>query len=317
MMIMKCAARGGKIVYAIVDGKRAFPLRGRTTVRELFKAAGKKPATGPSVPLSSLTPLAPTDDAARVFCAGLNYMDHAIEVRMPAPKNPIFFTKTSGSLCGARDDIPYPESVRLLDYEIELAVILGRRVGARDVVTAENLPEFALGVSVFNDISARDVQLMAGQWFLGKTYRNFAPLGPYVRTLDAGVMDSFYSLELDLKVYGPDGAAYPHKRQHGTTGSMIFKTHDLINCLAERFDLLPGDVIATGTPRGVALGRPSRFQFRMAEILGIPQGTRTAKFIAHEIAHNDKYLVRGDVIEARIASADGAIDLGAQRTPVR
>ena len=130
-------------------------------------------------------------------------------------------------------------------------------------------------------------------------------------------MDSLYSLDLDLKVYGSDGTAYPHKRQAGTTGSMIFRAHELISCLAERFDLLPGDVIATGTPRGVALGRPSRFKFRMAEILGIPQGTRTARFIAREIAHNDKYLSRGDVIEARIASADGRVDLGTQRTAVR
>ncbi|TAL34425.1 MAG: FAA hydrolase family protein [Spirochaetes bacterium] len=318
MRIMKCTARGGKEFYGIVDGTRVRPLRGCQSVEELFGALRKRrPPAGPPIALSSVKMLPPTDPNARIFCAGLNYRDHADELRMPAPKSPIFFTKTSGALSGANDDIVYPEGVKLLDHELELALVIGRRIGKDERVTAENLSEFSLGIAIFNDVSARDVQLSTGQWFLGKTYRTFAPTGPVVQTLDAAALERLYALDMELKVYDPDGKLHAHKHQAGTTANMIFRLHELVACLAQRFDLLPGDVIATGTPKGVALGKPARLQVRMAEILGIPQGKRTARFIAGEIAHNDRYLRPGDVIEARIASPDGVVDLGVQRTRIR
>ena len=97
---------------------------------------------------------------------------------------------------------------------------------------------------------------------------------------------------------------------------MIFKVHELLNCLREKFDLLPGDVIATGTPCGVALGSPPRYKVRLAEILGIPQAKRMERFIDSEIRNNRRYLAVGDVMEARIFSDDGVVDLGTQRNRV-
>ncbi|HSV95732.1 MAG TPA: fumarylacetoacetate hydrolase family protein [Spirochaetota bacterium] len=299
------------------DGK-AYPVAGCTTAATAFRfaRAGKAP-TGRGVPIEKCTLLPPADERAHVYCAGLNYRDHAAEVRMPIPASPVFFTKSGGALAGAHDDIIYPESVTLLDYEVELALVIGARIGRNDVVTADNLPACILGITIMNDVSARDVQLSAGQWFLGKSFRTFAPLGPVIQTLDALVLSRLYALELELSVYNALGAPYDYKRQRGTTADMIFKPHELIRCLQEKFDLLPGDVIATGTPCGVALGRPSHFRARIAEILGIPQGERIARFLKGERRHNPKYLMRGDRIEARIRSADGVVDLGVQRNFVK
>lgn len=310
--------RSGKTVsWGIVEGAVLRPVKSRGTVAEIFAACRKKSVkTAGRLPLDSVTALAPTDAGARVFCAGLNYRDHAREINMPLPKSPVFFTKTSGALCGPSDDVVCPEGVRLLDYEVELGLVVGRLIGKEDVVTHENLGEYILGIACFNDVSARDVQLRSGQWFLGKTYRTFAPLGPLVQTIDAELLRRLYYLQLRLQVLDRSGAPYEEKMQNGSTADMLFKAHELVNCLRERFDLLPGDVIATGTPRGVALAKPSRFKLRMAEILGVPQGKRNEKFIAGEIRNNRRYLLQGDTVTAHIFSDDDVVDLGRQRNRV-
>lgn len=298
------------------DGK-AFPIAGCTTTTGAFRfaRAGKTPP-GRGVPMEKCALLPPADDRAHVYCAGLNYRDHAEEVRMPIPASPVFFTK-AGALAGAHDDIVYPKGVKLLDYEVELALVVGAPVTRHSVVTADNLPSYILGIAIMNDVSARDVQLVAGQWFLGKSFRTFAPLGPVVQTLDEPVLSRLDALELELSAYNALGAPYDYKRQRGTTADMIFRPYELVRRLKEQFDLSPGDVIATGTPRGVALGRPSRFRARLAEILGVPQGERIARFLEGERRHNPKYLVRGDRVESRIKSADGVVDLGVQRNHIR
>ncbi len=308
---------GKSISWGIVEGGMLRPAKNCVTVAELYAACRKKSLkTSRPLPMDSITPLAPTDDGARIYCAGLNYRDHAREINMPLPKSPVFFTKSSGALCGPLDDVVYPEGVMLLDYEVELGLIVGRRIGKGDIVTHENLGEHLLGIACFNDVSARDVQLQSGQWFLGKTYRTFAPLGPLVQTIDPELLRRLYYLRLGLQVLDGNGNPYEEKMQNGSTADMIFKAHELVNCLRERFDLLPGDVIATGTPRGVALSRPPRFKLRMAEILGVPQGKRNEKFIASEIRTNPRYLQRGDTITARIFTDDDIVDLGRQRNRV-
>ncbi len=272
--------------------------------------------SGETLPLAGLRPLVPVTGRVQVYCAGLNYQDHAGEVRMPLPKSPIFFTKPGSSLCGARDDIVHPEGVALLDYEVELAAIVGRRIGQYDAVKEDGLRDFLLGIAIFNDVSARDVQLAAGQWFLGKSYRTFAPLGPLVQTIDDTVRDRLYRLDLSLRVSDVDGENPAGKGQRGTTGDMVFRLHELIAALAERADLMPGDVIATGTPAGVAMRGPGRFRNRIAEVLGIAPGKRTAMFIAGERKNNRRYLSIGDRLVLSIKSDDGLVDLGEQRCTI-
>jgi 2-keto-4-pentenoate hydratase/2-oxohepta-3-ene-1,7-dioic acid hydratase in catechol pathway len=318
MRLLRYNERGSaRTRFGIVEGDRVHPLKGLSSVAEVFRALEKsKQHTGRPVPLARTVPLPPTDAGARIFCAGLNYRDHAREIHMPIPKSPIFFTKTAGALCGALDPVIYPSGVRLLDYEVELAFVVGRMIGRGDIVRPDNIGEFVLGIAIFNDISARDVQLTTGQWFLGKTYRTFAPLGPCLQCLDGPAMERLYRLALSLQVRDGRGKPYDDKKQSGTTADMVFQAHDLINALKERFDLLPGDVIATGTPSGVALSRPSRIKSRIAEILGIAPGERIRMFIRDELARNTRYLKAGDTIVSRIASADGVVDLGEQRNTV-
>ena len=267
-------------------------------------------------PLEGLTPLPPTSGRVQVYCAGLNYRDHAREVRMPLPKNPIFFTKPHGSLCGAFDDIVYPAGVTLLDYEVELAAVVGRRIGADDEVRGDNLHRYLLGITICNDVSARDVQLSAGQWFLGKSYRTFAPLGPVVQTIDGAVYERLYGLDLELTVTDSRGENPFGRGQRGSSGDMVFRIHELIGALQKRTDLLPGDVIATGTPAGVALRSPGRLKSRMAEILGIAPGKRIAMFLDGERAGNRRYLRPGDRLKLGIRSPDGTVDLGEQKNTV-
>ncbi|HOS39997.1 MAG TPA: fumarylacetoacetate hydrolase family protein [Spirochaetota bacterium] len=303
--------------WGIVDDGAVRPIVARHTVAEIFTAvkSGKIPTARP-LRLDAVIMLPPTDENVHLYCAGLNYRDHAKELRMPVPKSPVFFTKSVGALCGARDDIVYPSGTRLLDYEVELALVVGRRIGQSDVLRPDTLKDFVLGLAVINDVSARDVQLSATQWFLGKSFRSFAPLGPWVQTLDEDVMQRLRDLRLELRVTAPDGTTYPNKCQSGSAADMIFPPHELLNCLREKFDLRPGDVIATGTPRGVAMSRPGRFKTRIAEILGIAPGKRVAAYIAGEIKNNRNYLERGDVVSARIATDNGFVDLGEQRTRV-
>jgi len=303
--------------YGILEGDRLLPVKGASTVPGLFGGTGKKSLkTERALDMAKVRLLPPTDDNAGVYCAGLNYSDHAREIKMPLPKSPIFFTKGPGSITGPFDDVIYPDETRLLDYEVELAVIIGRGIDRGDPVTEKNIGEYILGITILNDISARDIQLKSGQWFLGKSFRTFALTGPYIQSLTADALERLYDLDLSLQVSDSTGKPYAGKRQMGNTKNMVFWVHDLVHTLVSRFPLRPGDIIATGTPSGVALSRPGYLKSRLAEILGIPMGKRTAAFIDSEVKKNKNYLQRGDLITATISSSDGAVNLGVQKNRI-
>ncbi|MFW5862602.1 MAG: fumarylacetoacetate hydrolase family protein [Spirochaetota bacterium] len=303
--------------FAMVDADMVYPVKNHFRVSDLFTAiqAGNLEYDEP-LQLDAITPLPPTDDQVNIYCAGLNYRDHAEEMGMPIPPRPVFFTKSDGCLTASGTPVLWPEEVQLLDYEVELACIVGRRIGKDDQVRPDNLCDYLLGITIFNDVTARDMQLSGGQWFMGKNYRTFAPLGPYVQTCDSDTGQRLGELRLELQVYDEHGTPYPHKSQEGTTSMMIFPVYQLLDNLRTHFDLQPGDVIATGTPRGVALSRPSPFLNRVADIIGISQSTRIRKFINREIRKNDRYLRPGDIMISRITSPDMVIDLGEQKNQV-
>lgn len=306
------------VEYGIIQDGVIKQIHGAANIGDVhtMTKGGKVPATGRTLKMKDVNLLPPAGDHPHIYCAGLNYRDHALEVRMPIPKSPVFFTKSAGAVCGATDSVVYPSDVSLLDYEVELGVVMGKAAGKKDVITHDNLGEYVLGITLVNDVSARDIQLRGGQWFLGKSYRTFAPVGPCIQKIDSAVLYRLYDLVLELRIYAPDGKPDGGKGQKGTTANMIFKVHELLNCLRDKFDLLPGDVIATGTPCGVALGSAPKFKMRMAEILGVPQALRIERFIASEIHHNHRYLAIGDVMEARIYSEDGVVDLGKQNNRI-
>lgn len=186
----------------------------------------------------------PIADPRNLLCIGLNYRDHAAESGMALPAEPILFSKHSSALAGPNDAIPQPPTSTRLDWEVELAVVIGRE--AYGVGEAEAL-SYVAGYTVCNDVSERAFQAeRGGQWIKGKSSPGFCPLGPVLVTADE--IPDPQALRLWLSVNG-------ETMQDGTTADMVFGVRRIIAALSEFMRLLPGDVIATGTPAGVGLGR--------------------------------------------------------------
>lgn len=198
------------------------------------------------------------------------------------------------------------EAPRLLDYEVELGLVLKRDVTAKTTVTDANLHEFVAGLVIVNDYSARDVQIPQMQFYKGKSYRTFGPVGPFLCLLDAADVPKLKALQLTLTVNG-------EVRQNDSTANLVFGPAETLTELSGLQDLFAGDLIATGTPAGCALSIPSPARQRIAALL--PEAIKWKVFFKVQ-SRRPQYLKVGDVVEARIASAGGDIDLGAQRNVV-
>ncbi|MFW6070150.1 MAG: fumarylacetoacetate hydrolase family protein [bacterium] len=177
----------------------------------------------------------------KILCIGLNYERHARETGAAIPEQPVLFSKFNNALAAHGEPVPIPPGTGQMDYEAELAVVIGRQ--ARHVGEDDAL-EYVFGYCNANDVSARDLQMLSGQWLLGKTPDKFLPLGPYLVTADE-VPDP-QNLRIAAYVNG-------EQRQSSTTGDMIFSVAQVISYASRYMTLQPGDVISTGTPEGVAL----------------------------------------------------------------
>jgi 2-keto-4-pentenoate hydratase/2-oxohepta-3-ene-1,7-dioic acid hydratase in catechol pathway len=199
-------------------------------------------ASCPRVPESSrLGP--PIQRPSKIVCIGLNYRDHAAEMGAELPAEPKIFMKATSALSGPFDDVELPRGSTKTDYEVELAVVIGQRAS----YVSNDALDYVAGYAVCNDYSERDFQKnRAGQWVKGKSADTFAPIGPYLVTADE-VPDPG-RLRLWLDVNG-------ERRQASTTGEMVFGVAQLVAYLSQFMTLLPGDVISTGTPAGVGMGR--------------------------------------------------------------
>ena len=219
-----------------------------------------------------------------------------------------FFRKASGSIAGPVDDIVKPEHVRLLDYEVEIGLVIGRDLPVGTKVTADNLAEYVCGLVVSNDVSARDVQLTKTQFYESKSYPTFTPVGPALVLVDADELGRFGELRLQLWVNG-------ELRQDSTVdGDMIYRPVEALAALARFQRLSVGDLVMTGTPVGTALSAPPK---PVQKIVGLlPDDVKWKLFFSGQ-AKNSKYLHDGDVVEASVATDDGKIDLGTQRNVVR
>ncbi len=185
----------------------------------------------------------------KLCCVGLNYSDHAAETGHPIPQEPILFGKAVTSVSGPNDDIETPRGSDALDYEIEIAIVIGKR--AKNVAEADALDHVA-GYAVFNDVSERSFQnKRSGQWIKGKSHDTFGPLGPWLVTRDE--IADVGNLAMHLDVNG-------ERRQTGNTATMIFSIPMIVSYISQFMTLNPGDIIPTGTPPGVAAGmKPPRF----------------------------------------------------------
>jgi 2-keto-4-pentenoate hydratase/2-oxohepta-3-ene-1,7-dioic acid hydratase in catechol pathway len=190
----------------------------------------------------------PVWDPPKVICLGLNYRDHAAEAGLDVPRAPVFFAKWANSLIGPHDAIRPPRTARQVDYEGELAVVIG--TPGRDISSSDALSHVA-GAMVFNDVSARDLQAASPTWMTGKAIDTFAPCGPELVLVDE--IADLQALSVRTRLNG-------ETVQDGTTASMIFSIADAIAYLSQIMTLETGDILATGTPAGVGFSRhPPRF----------------------------------------------------------
>jgi 2-keto-4-pentenoate hydratase/2-oxohepta-3-ene-1,7-dioic acid hydratase in catechol pathway len=188
----------------------------------------------------------PVTGIGKVICVGLNYADHAAETGAELPTEPVLFLKAPDTVIGPYDDVLVPRRSERTDYEVELAVVIGRT--ARYLATPEEATAVIAGYTISNDVSEREFQLdRGGQWDKGKCCETFNPLGPWLVTADE-VPDP---QALGLRLWVND-----ELRQNGTTANMAFGVHHLVWYISQFLVLRPGDVVNTGTPAGVALGRP-------------------------------------------------------------
>ncbi len=209
----------------------------------------------------------PVTDPSKIICLGLNYRDHAEEQDRKAPESPLLFGKALNVLAGDGDAMPYPRLVEQLDYEIELAFIIGKR--ARHVEVADAMAHIA-GYGVFMDITARDFQRKERQWLRAKSADGSGPFGPWLVTADE-VPDP-HNLDISMDVNG-------ETLQSSNTGSMIFNVDFLVHYISQTMTLEPGDVVATGTPSGVGVFRfPPRFLQPGDELTGAIGGLGTLRY---------------------------------------
>jgi len=173
---------------------------------------------------------------SKIVALGLNYRDHAEEVKLALPQEPLLFIKPSTSVIGPGDAIIYPKMSKRVDYEAELAVVIGK---AAKGVSEERAAEYILGYTCLNDVTARDLQPQNGQWTTAKGFDTFAPIGPWIVT--------------DIDPHHLDVSSYLNgeRRQHSNTKNLIFGPRQLVSFISRVMTLLPGDVIATGTPSGI------------------------------------------------------------------
>jgi 2-keto-4-pentenoate hydratase/2-oxohepta-3-ene-1,7-dioic acid hydratase in catechol pathway len=191
---------------------------------------------------------APIDNPSKVICIGMNYADHAAEQNRPLPEKPLLFAKAPSALCGPEDNIVLPAAEEKPDVEAELAVVIGKR--ARHLA-ASDWQDVVAGYMCFNDVSGRGAQYGDRQWFRGKSYDTFAPCGPYLVTRDAVI---------DPHVLSIGTVVNDFVLQDSNTSNLVFRIPDLLAYITASMTLLPGDILATGTPAGVGVFRdPPRF----------------------------------------------------------
>lgn len=216
----------------------------------------------------------PVARPSKIVCIGLNFRDHAAESGLPLPAEPVIFFKSTTALCGAADAVVIPRGGTKLDWEVELAVVIGRRAA---YVPRNEALAYVAGYALHNDYSERSFQLeRGGQWVKGKSADTFAPLGPFLATVDE--IPDPQQLSMWLTVNG-------QRHQNGHTSQMIFDVRALVSYVSEFMTLLPGDIISTGTPAGVGHGmkpHPRYLQPDDVVELGIDGlGTQRQRVVRH------------------------------------
>lgn len=302
----------GQVRWGVLRGSEITPIPGD------FRATGDlvrgtsladlSALRGETVARADVSVLSPVTRDQQFVCQGANYRQHMIESGVdPDVKSfNMIFTKATSCIVPADADVVMPKRVRFLDYEIELGLVLRRAIEGPCDVTDANLHEFVAGAVIVNDYSARDVQIPEMQFYKGKSFRTFGPVGPVLALFDRESVGVLRALELKLTVNG-------EVRQNDSTANLVHGPAATLMELSRVQDFRAGDLLATGTPAGCALSIPSPRMQRLAAF--VPEKKKWELFLAAQ-AKRTQYLKPGDVVEASIRSADGTVDLGAQRNRI-
>ena len=275
--------------------------------REQFdNAIGDRPVDASSVRFNS-----PVSQDVQLYCQGLNYADHRAESGASEEEDEenLVFMKAASSICGPDDTILRPRDCQLLDYEIELGLVLKTDIDQPTTISEAELSHYVGALVLVNDVSARDLMFGAPmlQWFRGKSQRTFCPTGPVLYLMDDGDFEQLYSLELTLTLNG-------EVKQNAVTGQLIHKPAKTLSEISGFANLLAGDCLLTGTPGGVLAG--ANLKVAMAILLNFQKDEkRREKFTRAQLART-RFLEPGDVLELSIRTTDGAIDLGRQRNQI-
>jgi 2,4-didehydro-3-deoxy-L-rhamnonate hydrolase len=302
----------GRAQWGVIRGGQITPVPGAFETTRAFLEANSietlSRLSGPTLKEADVELLSPVTENQQFLCQGANYRQHMIESGMdPDAKTfNMIFTKAQSCIAPANTDVVRPGRVRFLDYEIELGLVIKRDVTTAERVTDERLHEFVAGAVIVNDYSARDVQIPEMQFYKGKSFRTFGPIGPYLCLLAPGDFRRLSDLQLALTVNGKI-------RQKDSVANLVYGPAETLTELSSVQDLHVGDLLSTGTPAGCALSVPSPGRQRIAALL--PEAAKWKMFMKIQ-AGREQYLKGGDVVESRIATPDGAIDLGVQRNRI-
>lgn len=272
----------------------------------LARAAAAQPS--PDRDLADTRLLCPITSDRQLIAQGLNYSSHLREIGIPSGKLPFntLFRKASSCLAPADTDVIRPPHVRLLDYEVEIGIVMKRAITGPVTVTRENLADYIGALVLHNDVSARDVQLPQVQFYKGKSYRTFGPTGPWLTLVDAEDLAHFDEIAIRLEVNGD-------VRQQSLAADISFKPAETLTELSELQDLGPGDLVVTGTPGGTAVKSPGALKMLIARLL--PDSKRWQLFIKGALQDPD-YLKDGDLMTASGKTPDGRIDLGSHHNRI-
>jgi len=298
--------------WGVLQGSDIHPLKERyLSTGELicnFSLNAWRQQVGDAISFDEITLLSPVTHNQQFICQGVNYRQHKMESGMDPDQNRfnMFFRKASSCMCAADADVLIPDFVSLLDYEIELGLVIGETIDSPRTISQQDLPRYIAGLVIVNDYSARDIQIPQMQFYKGKSYRTFGPVGPFLALLEQDDYRYLNDLHLKLTVNGEE-------RQSGVTANMIYPPAATLTELSGLQDLAPGDLVSTGTPEGCALSIPAPMIQRLAALL--PEALKWQMFLKRQHASSN-YLKQGDLVEASISSSDGVLDLGVQRNRI-
>ncbi|WP_018440923.1 fumarylacetoacetate hydrolase family protein [Trinickia symbiotica] len=299
---------GDRTQWGVIRGTRVTPVPGTyVTTGELIRHTSLVELAahdGDTLSLSDIKLLSPVTQNQQFICQGANYRQHMIESGMdPDVKTyNMIFAKAPSCIVPANSDVVKPRVVRFLDYEIELGLVMRKAIHGAVKVTDDDLHEYVAGAVIVNDFSARDIQIPQMQFYKGKSFRTFGPVGPWLTLLNIDDIAALKNLQLKLTVNG-------EIRQKDSTANLVYGPAETLTELSGVHDFEAGDLLATGTPAGCALSVPSPAKQRVAALL--PEKKKWDMFMKVQSARR-QYLNPGDVVEASIRTADGRVDLGVQ-----